>query len=225
MTGGDDCARSIVVVDAHDLVASSMAFALQHIGFSDVAKVDPDAVLVNFSRVSGEFAGGPIVLVGLLYGDGRTTLPLISPLAARGCRVVVMTSDQGLSLTGDCLKRGAEAVVDKAMSFERLAEMLRRLMSGGCAMTADERAALLEHVALQGAAHRALRRPFEGLTDREAEVLSALVSGSAPKRIAVVQGISVTTVRGHIQRILAKLDVSSQREALAMARHAGWPPA
>ncbi len=49
------------------------------------------------------------------------------------------------------------------------------------------------------------------------------MEGSAPKGVAHAEGISVTTVRGHIQRILAKLDVSSQREALAMARHAGWP--
>jgi DNA-binding CsgD family transcriptional regulator len=32
-------------------------------------------------------------------------------------------------------------------------------------------------------------------------------------------------VRGHIQRVLSKLDVSSQREAFAMARRAGWPQA
>ncbi len=54
-------------------------------------------------------------------------------------------------------------------------------------------------------------------------MLAALVAGKAPKTIAHTSGTSVSTVRGHIQRVLAKLDVSSQREALAMARHAGWP--
>ena len=53
-------------------------------------------------------------------------------------------------------------------------------------------------------------------------MFAALVAGAAPKQIAHVKGITVYTVRGHIQRVLSKLDVSSQREALAMARHAGW---
>lgn len=64
---------------------------------------------------------------------------------------------------------------------------------------------------------------FDDLTEREADVLAALVDGAAPKQIAHLKGITVSAVRGHIQRVLAKLDVSSQREALAMARHAGWP--
>jgi two-component system, NarL family, nitrate/nitrite response regulator NarL len=163
------------------------------------------------------------VLVGLLYGDGRTTLPLIQPLAGQGCRVMVMTSDQGLALAGECLHRGAETVLDKAMSFERLVEVLRRLSSGASAMTEEEHAAMLESVARHGEAEQALRRPFRALTDREADVLSALVKGAAPKQIAARRGISVSTVRGHIAGVLSKLDVSSQREALAMARHAGWP--
>ena len=69
----------------------------------------------------------------------------------------------------------------------------------------------------------ALVRPFAALTTRETEVLTGLVDGFAPKQIALSEGISVSTVRGHIQRVLRKLDVSSQREALAMARHSGWP--
>lgn len=54
-------------------------------------------------------------------------------------------------------------------------------------------------------------------------MFAGLVAGKAPKQIAHANGISVSTVRGHIQGVLSKLDVSTQREALAMARDAGWP--
>ena len=118
---------------------------------------------------------------------------------------------------------GAETVLDKDMSFDRLVAALRRLMSGARAMTDEERSALLDAVERQEAAERALRRPFDDLTEREADILAALVNGAAPKQIAHDKGITVSTVSGHIQRVLSKLDVSSQREALAMARHAGWP--
>ena len=211
----------VLIVDSHTLVASSLAIALRQAGFARVATVDPD--LLEDDAATAATEPGDIVLVGLLYGDGRTALPLIAPLVQRGCRVLVMASDQGLALTGECLHRGAETVLDKAMSFERLVQTLHRLMAGGCAMTDDERTALLESVDRYEEAERALHRPFAALTEREAEVFAALVTGAAPKQIAHRSGITISTVRGHIQRVLSKLDVSNQREALAMARHAGWP--
>jgi len=213
----------VLVVDAHALIASSLAIALRQAGFPRVDTLDPGQLVVNGAGASIALAPGDMVLIGLLYGDGRTTLPLIQPLVAKGCRVLVMASDQGLPLTGECLHYGAEAVLDKAMSFERLVEAMRRLSAGDCAMTEEERTALLESVERHDAAERALRRPFTALTEREAEVFAALVAGTAPKQIAHHSGTTISTVRGHIQRVLSKLDVSNQREALAMARHAGWP--
>jgi two-component system, NarL family, nitrate/nitrite response regulator NarL len=213
----------VLIVDAHALVASALATALRHAGFPCVATADPGDLQADLEGLPGRVQAGDIVLVGLLYGDGRTTLPLLCPLVRQGCRVLVMASDQGISLTGECLHMGAEAVLDKRMSFERLVEALRRLAAGGVAMNGDERAALLEIVARHQAIEDALLQPFRLLTEREAEVFAALVRGTAPKQIAHHNGITVSTVRGHIQRVLAKLDVSSQREALAMARHAGWP--
>lgn len=213
----------ILVVDAHGLIASSLAIALRHAGFQRVSAVDPDALSVNGHAAPVELEDGDIVLIGLLYGDGRTTLPLISPLVRKGCRVLVMATDQAMPLTGECLHRGAETVIDKAMSFERLVEVLRRLTAGGCALTVEERTALLESVDRHEAAEHALRQPFKALTEREKEVFAALVTGIAPKQIAHRDGVTVSTVRGHIQRVLSKLDVNNQREALAMARHAGWP--
>jgi len=211
----------VLIVDAHALIASSLAMALRYAGFARVATVDPREMELDDPPVG--VSPGDLVLVGLLYGDGRTTLPLIARLAGQGCRVIVMASHQGLPLTGECLHRGAETVVDLAIPFERLAEALRRLSAGGHAMTQDERSAMLETVERHEAAEQALHRPFRRLTERESKVFAALVEGLAPKQIAHRDGIAVSTVRGHIHGVLSKLEVSSQREALAMARHAGWP--
>lgn len=217
-----DIGPMVLVVDAHELIASSLAVALRHAGFQRVATASPDTLARN-GHLDIELVRGDIVLIGLLYGDGRTTLPLIRPLAERGCRVMVMATEQALPLAGECFDRGAETILDNAMSFDRLVAVLRRLAAGGCAMTEGERSALLEAVLRHNAAADALHRPFNALTEREAEVFAALVAGAAPKQIAHTRGITVYTVRGHIQRVLSKLEVNSQREALAMARHAGWP--
>ena len=216
-------AGQVVLVDAHGLLASSLAVAFGTAGFDAVGPVDPDRFSLEGETTAVDIACGDVVLLCLLYGDGRTTLSLIRPLTRKGCRVVVMMSDQALPLVGECLHRGAETVIDNAMSFERLVEVLRRLRSGGSAMTDEERLALLESVERQQEAERALHKPFKALTEREAEVFAALVAGAAPKHIAVASGTTISTVRGHIRGVLSKLDVSSQREALAMARHAGWP--
>jgi len=180
----------VLVVDAHGLVASSLTTALRHAGFGRVDMIEPDRLHLIGSVPAVDLAAGDIALVGLLYGDGRTTLSLIRPLVQLGCRVIVITSDQGLPLAGECLHLGAEAVLDKAMSFDRLVEGLRRLTSDGSAMTDEERIALLETVERHEAAERALHRPFQALTQREADVLAALVAGTGPKEIAHARGIT-----------------------------------
>ena len=139
--------------------------------------------------------------------------------------MVVLTAGEQDRLLGECLRLGADAVVGDGMPFDRLVETLLTLVRGGSVLGSAERRAVIaattEH--LSGAEDRARR--FSTLTPREAEVLEALVEGHSPKGIALAAGISISTVRGHIQRVLSKLDVSSQREAFAMARRAGWPHA
>jgi len=55
------------------------------------------------------------------------------------------------------------------------------------------------------------------LTPREVEILGLLAQGLTPKAIATELFISRKTVATHIQRILTKLDVHSQAEAVSLA--------
>ena len=58
------------------------------------------------------------------------------------------------------------------------------------------------------------------LTRREREVLELLADGHRAQTIALELGLSVLTVRNHIQAILRKLGCHSQLEAAALARRA-----
>ena len=60
------------------------------------------------------------------------------------------------------------------------------------------------------------------LTRREAEVLRLLAAGSSTALVAQRLGISATTVRNHVQRLLDRLGVHSRLEAVALARGNGW---
>lgn len=56
------------------------------------------------------------------------------------------------------------------------------------------------------------------LTQREREVLCLLAEGKSSEVIGEQLHISATTVRNHIQRLMAKLDVHTRLEAVACAR-------
>lgn len=68
----------------------------------------------------------------------------------------------------------------------------------------------------------ALRRnqgssPATDLTTRQIEILRFMARGATAKQMASTMGISVNTVRTHIQRIFKRLRVHSQLEAVAAA--------
>lgn len=65
-----------------------------------------------------------------------------------------------------------------------------------------------------GAAARALRTP---LTERELQVLRWVKDGKTNDEIAAILGISPTTVKNHVQKILRKLDVSNRAQAVGKA--------
>ena len=82
--------------------------------------------------------------------------------------------------------------------------------------------AALRHVSPRAAADEVVTTSAgASLTAREREVLRLLARGSSQTEIAAQLFISSKTVGGHIQRILAKLDVHSRAHAVALAHEQG----
>lgn len=59
------------------------------------------------------------------------------------------------------------------------------------------------------------------LTERERQILVRLNSGHSPDEISVDLSVSTSTVRSHIKRVYAKLDVHSRYEAVDRAQELG----
>ena len=163
------------------------------------------------------------MLLDVYLGRAGLGLPMVAPLIDLGAKVLLFTASADAKLIAEGLRSGAEAVVDKAMSFDKVVGILRDLVAGRELMLREEREAPIEALEVATAEDESRQKPFKALTEREALVLRCLIEGLAPKQIARDEGISVSTVRGHIERIFMKLGVSRQREALALARAAGWP--
>jgi DNA-binding CsgD family transcriptional regulator len=64
-------------------------------------------------------------------------------------------------------------------------------------------------------------RIAERLTTRELEVLTRVAAGLGNRAIATELGIEYTTVRGHVQSLLAKLGARSRVDAVALAYRSG----
>ncbi|MES1265694.1 MAG: response regulator transcription factor, partial [Variovorax sp.] len=120
--------------------------------------------------------------------------------------VVILSSDAGPHNVRMALERGAAAFVSKADSADNILAVIERLRRGEPAGAAAQAAAG------EGAGSPQL------LTPRQFEVLDLLCQGLPNKVIGRRLGLSENTVRGHVQAVLAALQVSSRSEAGFAAR-------
>jgi pyrimidine operon attenuation protein / uracil phosphoribosyltransferase len=70
-----------------------------------------------------------------------------------------------------------------------------------------------------------IKSPLDALSDRELDVVEALARDSNKKAVGHRLGITESTVRAHLQSVLAKLDLKSDVEAILLYRQAvqsGW---
>jgi DNA-binding NarL/FixJ family response regulator len=125
--------------------------------------------------------------------------------------VVILSSDAGPQNVRMALERGAAAFVSKADTADNILaviEQLRRGQEVASPVQADAKAG-------NGDASRQL------LTPRQFEVLDLLCQGLPNKVIGRRLNLSENTVRGHVQAVLAALQVSSRSEAGFAARRRG----
>jgi ATP/maltotriose-dependent transcriptional regulator MalT len=126
----------------------------------------------------------------------------------------------------------ADAVVSLVIPLgEELIALVRRRSRRG----SESFAAMLERLQPLGYAHMSLllyrvwtvleeRKPevkASRLTPTENDVLRLLAEGLSPKEIAVRRGCSISTVRTHTARSIAKLSCNGRGEAIALSRRMG----
>ena len=125
------------------------------------------------------------------------------------------------------ISAGASGYVLKKTSARELSSQLRSILEGGAPVSPSVAAAMLDLVRrLQSAAPQVSRPPagtasrFE-LTDRERDVLRALVKGRSYQEAADDLQITISTVRTHVRAIYSKLQVHSVSQAIRKALDAG----
>lgn len=215
----------IVVIDSHTLFAECLCLSLCQRGHRAISLAPPawaPSVAAMLAPVMRERPD--VVILSIARSLGVDGISLVHPLAVSGVQVVAVTEDIDRARWGQALSLGARAVVPNDAPLSSLAAAVRRLREGTCAMDPEERRALLALYQAQHTHQGEQRELLEKLSQRESEILSHLIFGQAVREIARLSFNSEATVRTQVKSVLAKLEVSSQLAAVALARNTGWIP-
>jgi DNA-binding NarL/FixJ family response regulator len=206
----------VVVVDDHATFTELLALALRHEEGMDCVGTATGAAM-GLAMV--EHLRPDVVVMDVELGDGDG-IEATTELVRRhpDLRVVVLTARVDMALMQRAADAGACCLLPKNGSLIETLRALRTAQPG-------------ELVVPPGLLMQLMSRPADTvgrtepapvtLTARERETLTALSQGLDVRRIAALQGISTHTCRGHVRRLLAKLDVHSQLEAVAVAQKHG----
>ena len=202
----------ILLVDDHPLTRSALAGLLQQHGFDVIGEAaDGESAIARAAELQPDLVLLDLSMPGL---DGLSALPRLRQ-AAPECEVVVLTASGEESNLLAAIRGGAAGYLLKSEPPARIVEFLRGAANGEAALSGAVARRLLEQVRDNGGRSTGVPDEIAAvLSARELEVLLLLDEHLATEEIAQRLYISEHTVRSHVKSVLAKLGVSSRREAI-----------
>lgn len=137
-------------------------------------------------------------------------------------KIMVLTHAKQESALFRALRLGARAYLTKHIGVEDLISSVHRVQAGEVIISAPMAVRMLDEFALLEEKKNAGQAdPETNLSKRELEVLQLVASGTTNKEIADALFISENTVKGHLSRILEKLNVRNRQQAVLLAMERG----
>lgn len=206
-------ALSLLVLDSEKALAEAVAGALVReegiVWATGLSDPEVAASAVELGHVD-------VVVVGT-DSDDWDPLTFLRTTTLRGPSVtlVAMSGDHAPERVTAALLAGAVSWVPKQVGIRELAAVIRAAARGRSSVPPD----LLHQVLRQLANHSRVDRrnsAFSDLTPREKEILEYAVLGYSRGEIAAELGLSVNTVRTHMQHVLRKLGVHTTLGAVTL---------
>jgi NarL family two-component system response regulator LiaR len=132
-------------------------------------------------------------------------------------KVLALTAYLQDDIVQQALQAGASGYVVKDVSPEELMHAIHAAFAGQFTFSPQAAQSLLH-------TGRSAHTFGHELTEREQEVLRLMVQGLSNNGIAAHLQVSPATVKSHVSNILAKLDVTTRAEAVALATRNGILP-
>ena len=135
-------------------------------------------------------------------------------------RVIMLTTFDLDEYVLEAFRAGASGFLLKDAPRARIIDGIRSVASGEALLAPSITRRLIERFAASGGS---IRRPrgLDELTPREAEVLALIARGLSNSDIARQLFLSESTVKTHVGRVLAKLELTDRVQAVVLAYEAG----
>jgi len=111
------------------------------------------------------------------------------------------------------LAQGVKGLVTSTVKPPELEAIIQQVAQGQCALSTEVRDSLLQEWIWPEKLAEDAAMP-ESLTQREAEVLTLVVQGLTNAQIAETLSLTLSTVKGHVSRILEKLGLKNRAQLI-----------
>lgn len=198
----------VYVVDDDEAFRDSVAWLLQTNGYQARLFADAESLLKDIKPGSG---GPPRCVVLDVRMPGMSGPEAQEALVSRGIQVpiIFVTAHADVPIAVTAIKRGAFDFIEKPFAESDLLKRIEEALS-----FATETAAQQTQVA-------SIKQRLESLSDREKQVLEAVVNGKMNKTIAYDLDISIKTVEAHRARVMEKMEANSLAHLIRMIAMTG----
>ncbi|GAA3046662.1 response regulator transcription factor [Gordonia defluvii] len=205
----DDTIR-LLLADDHPVVRAGLRAVLE--AESDLSVVGEAATAREAVDRAAE-GGVDVVLMDLQFGRGMGGAEATALITGRvgAPRVLIVTTYDSDADTLPAIEAGATGYILKDAPPEDLAAAVRTAAAGRTTLAPTVADRLMDR----------LRVPGASLTRRETEVLSLVAEGLSNHAIGDRLHLTEGTVKSHLARIYAKLNVDSRTAAVASATDLG----
>jgi len=205
---------AVLIVDDHAVVREGLRAFLQ---LQEGIEVVGEAADGNEAVAQAALLQPDVILMDLVMPelDGLGAMRAIRA-SAPDVRVIVLTSYLDDATLFPALRAGAAGYLLKNAQPQEIARAVRAAHAGEALIDPVVAARVVETLAAEGPDD-----PLDRLTPREREVLILIGRGFPNKLIARELGLSEKTVKAHVSRVLAKLEVTDRTQAAVIAVRAG----
>jgi DNA-binding NarL/FixJ family response regulator len=210
----------VLVADDHAAIRIGLVMILSGAeGMEVVGEAGDGATAVRLAR-----ALRPDVVLMDIRMPGTDGIEATRELVDEGiCEVLVLTTFDLDEYVHEALRAGAAGFLLKSVEAPRLIESIRLVAAGDGVLEPQLTRRLLRTFAATAAPIRRAEI-LDQLTERERDVLGCLGAGLSNAEIGRELFISEATVKTHVSRVLAKLDLRSRVQAAIVAQDAGLVP-
>ena len=207
----------VAVIDDHPLFREGVKRSLGE--FDDFQIVGEGCTKEDAIQIARDQRPDVMLMDISMPGGGLNAIPPILDLCPTQ-KIVMLTVSEARDDLTKALNSGAKGYVLKGVGSRALADIIHTVAFGETYISLDLSARLLsDRSSLSGGSE--ISDPIGDLTSRECEVLNLVAEGLSNKRIAMRLDVHEKTVKHHMGRILAKLNVTNRTEAAMILRDAG----